>query len=78
MFTVALIDPGVAILDDYTFDVPTIRHVNCQWLVSKDSAVIRCAVCIQHRSTLTVQSSRTQNLSADTSHSSHINYKYVS
>ena len=33
-------------------------------------------MCVKHHATLTVQSQRAQSVSADTSISSHINYKY--
>ena len=71
-----MIDPSVSKLES-TLGTPTIRHVNCQWPISGESTCIRCTVCVQHRSVLMVQSHRAHNVSTDTSHSSHVNYKYV-
>ena len=79
MLCVHKIDPSPNQLDALTFDAPTIRHKDCQWLVSGGSAsvIIRCAVCVNYRAVLTVQSKRTQAVAEDTSISSHINYKYL-
>ena len=74
--SIILIDPSTSLLDELTLDFPTIRHKDCQLLIQGGSASVRCAVCVKHRATLTVQSQRAQSVTADTSISSHINYKY--
>ena len=71
-----LIDPSTSLLDEVTLDAPTIRHKDCQLLIHGGSASVRCGMCVKHRATLTVQSQRAQSVTADTSISSHINYKY--
>ena len=77
MLCVHKIDPNPSLLDALTFDATTIRHKDCQWLVSGGSASVRCAVCAKYRAVLTVQSQRAQAVAEDTSISSHINYKYL-
>ena len=71
-----LIDPSTSLLDEVTLDAPTIWHKDCQLLIHGSSSSVRCGVCVKHHATLTVQSQRAQSVTADTSISSHINYKH--
>jgi hypothetical protein len=55
----------------------TIRHVNCQVLLSNENQGIRCSECVSYRSTLSIQAARAQKQSSDTTPSSHVNHRYT-
>ena len=56
----------------------TVRHKECQLIVPSASTSVRCAACVRHRASLSVQHLRLQNSSENVQSSSSVNYHYLS
>ena len=60
-------------------EVATVRHKDCNLLLPPDSACVRCAKCVRHRSSLQIQAKqKVKSNSSRTAPSSHTNYRYLS
>lgn len=67
-------------MDTVTLTIPTVRHSQCQLLLSPEMQAIRCSKCVRYRTTLSAQSRRMKESSAEESlskclTSSHTNYR---
>ena len=56
---------------------PTIRHVNCLYLIKPSLHTTRCQPCAQYRGSLRVFASRQKNQYQCNHHSSHSNYSHM-
>ena len=61
-----------------TASAPTVRHRECQFVMSSTSTSVRCPQCIRHRASLLVQCQRLQSSTKSSQPSSSTNYRYLS
>ena len=76
-----LLDTGSkrGFLDDLSLPSgTTVRHVDCQLLLSSESPAVRCLACSALRATLMNQAARMQGTTQNRSiPSNHVNHRYV-
>ena len=68
----------VAVLEAHITSAPTVRHKECQFIMSLDGTGVRCQQCVRHRASLLVQHQRLQSSSKSIQPSSSVNHHFLS
>ena len=71
------IGQDTAVLEVHITSALTVRHKECQLIMSSAGTGVRCPPCVRHRASLKVQHHRLQNSSENVQPSSSVNYRYL-
>ena len=72
------IGQDTAVLEAHITSALTVKHKECQLIMSSAGTGVRCPPCVRHRASLKVQHHRLQNSSENVQPSSSVNYRYLS